>query len=244
MADIGTAPVWAAHRELASRHGFNGCWSAPIRDADERVLGAFAAYLVDENTALTQHLDLFDRMIRLAGIAIARKRDERALRQSEQRYRGLFENVIEGVYRATAEGRIEANGSVELCVAFSVRRPGPLDAALEVEPMVGKPLRLPVRANAVVPDVQVAQAAMAVGDAYIGSAARVPLTLHNPSSVGATLVCDLWEHPEFAIHLPRSAWNLSSTPTVPTASTARSVSVELRLAAISGSSSKLRRASR
>jgi diguanylate cyclase (GGDEF)-like protein/PAS domain S-box-containing protein len=108
MADIGTAPVWAAHRELASRHGFNGCWSAPIRDADERVLGAFAAYLADENTPLTQHLDLFDRMIRLAGIAIARKRDERALRQSEQRYRGLFEKVLDGVYQVSVDGRFIA----------------------------------------------------------------------------------------------------------------------------------------
>jgi PAS domain S-box-containing protein len=90
MADIGTAQVWAAHRELALRHGFHGCWSAPIRDADGRVLGAFATYLPAEKIALTHHLDLFDRMMQLAGIAIARKRDERALRLSERRYRGTL----------------------------------------------------------------------------------------------------------------------------------------------------------
>ena len=108
MADIGTAPVWAAHRDLAVRHGFQGCWSAPIRDADGRVLGAFATYLAAGKIALAHHLDLFDRMIRLAGIAIARKRDERALRHSEQRYRGLFEKVLDGVYQVSADGRFIA----------------------------------------------------------------------------------------------------------------------------------------
>jgi diguanylate cyclase (GGDEF)-like protein/PAS domain S-box-containing protein len=108
MADIGTAPVWAAHRELALLHGFHGCWSAPIRDADGRVLGAFATYLAAGKIALTHHLDLFDRMIRLAGIAIARKRDERALRRSESRYRGLFEKVLDGVYQVSIDGRFIA----------------------------------------------------------------------------------------------------------------------------------------
>jgi diguanylate cyclase (GGDEF)-like protein/PAS domain S-box-containing protein len=108
MADIGTARVWAAHREIARQHGFHGCWSAPIRDADGRVLGAFATYITSERVALTSQLDLFERLIRLAGIAIARKRDERALRHSEQRYRGLFEKVLDGVYQVSADGRFIA----------------------------------------------------------------------------------------------------------------------------------------
>lgn len=108
MADIGTAPVWAGHREMAVRHGFAGCWSAPIRDADGRVLGAFALYLRADAATITPHLDLFDRIIQLAGIAIARKRDERALRNSEQRYRGLFEKVLDGVYQVSVDGHFIA----------------------------------------------------------------------------------------------------------------------------------------
>jgi diguanylate cyclase (GGDEF)-like protein/PAS domain S-box-containing protein len=108
MADIGTAPVWAGHRELAARHGLDGCWSAPIRDADGRVLGAFAVYLASADTPIVQHFDLFDRIIQLVGIAIARKRDERALRNSERRYRGLFEKVLDGVYQVSVDGRFIA----------------------------------------------------------------------------------------------------------------------------------------
>lgn len=108
VADIGTAPTWAAQRELASVHGYAGCWSAPIRDADGRVLGAFAVYLSGRRMALTQYLDLFDRIIQLAGIAIGRKRAERALQLSERRYRGLFEKVLDGVYQVSTDGRFIA----------------------------------------------------------------------------------------------------------------------------------------
>jgi diguanylate cyclase (GGDEF)-like protein/PAS domain S-box-containing protein len=108
MANIGTAPVWAGHRALAARHGLAGCWSAPIRDADSRVLGAFAIYIEDGKVTLAQHLEMFDRLIQLAGIAIARKRAERALQASERRYRGLFEKVLDGVYQVSAEGRFIA----------------------------------------------------------------------------------------------------------------------------------------
>ena len=113
VADIGTSPMWARHREMAAAHGYAGCWSAPIRDADGRVLGAFAVYLAGGRMALTKYLELFDRIIQLAGIAIARKRAERALQLSERRYRGLFEKVLDGVYQVSSEGRfISCNPSL------------------------------------------------------------------------------------------------------------------------------------
>jgi diguanylate cyclase (GGDEF)-like protein/PAS domain S-box-containing protein len=114
VADIGTAPVWARHRELAVSHGYAGCWSTAIRDADGRVLGAFAIYLTDRGEiGLHRHLEMFDRITQLAGIAIGRKRAERALQLSERRYRGLFEKVLDGVYQVTVDGRfISCNPSL------------------------------------------------------------------------------------------------------------------------------------
>jgi diguanylate cyclase (GGDEF)-like protein/PAS domain S-box-containing protein len=108
VADIGTAPVWARHRELASTHGYDGCWSAPIRDADGRVLGAFAAYIKGKNVGLIKYFDLFERIIQLAAIALTRKRAERALQLSESRYRGLFEKVLDGVYHVSRDDRFVA----------------------------------------------------------------------------------------------------------------------------------------
>ena len=138
MADIGTAPVWAGHRAVAARYGYEGCWSAPIRDADGRVLGAFAVYHGKSDMGVMHHLDLFDRVIQLAGIAIARKRDERALRASERRYRGLFEKVLDGVYQVSMDGRfIACNPSLVQMLGYESEEElmaMPSTAALYVDP--------------------------------------------------------------------------------------------------------------
>jgi PAS domain S-box-containing protein len=104
MADMGTDPLWAKHRELAEEHGLRSCWSTPIRTSDERILGAFAVFYPQPEAPVTRSFDLFDRMTRLAGIAIERKQAEKTIRASEARFRGLFENVLDGVYQVAADG--------------------------------------------------------------------------------------------------------------------------------------------
>ena len=67
-----------------------------------------ALYFRQPRSPLKRDFELMARLTALAGIAIERMRAEEALRRSEARYRGLFENVIEGVYRATGDGRLES----------------------------------------------------------------------------------------------------------------------------------------
>jgi diguanylate cyclase (GGDEF)-like protein/PAS domain S-box-containing protein len=58
-------------------------------------------------------------MTQLAGIAIERRRSEDALRASEARYRGLFENVVEGVYQTSLAGRfLSANPALVTMLGF------------------------------------------------------------------------------------------------------------------------------
>lgn len=40
--DIETDPVWGDYRGLALQHGFRSCWSTPIRNRDDAVVGTFA----------------------------------------------------------------------------------------------------------------------------------------------------------------------------------------------------------
>ena len=109
-ADMGSDPLWSRYRELARHHGLEACWSTPIRSSDDRIVGALAVFYRDEKVRISQSFDLFDRMNRLTGIAIERKMAERAIRASESRFRGLFENVLDGVYQVSADGHfISAN---------------------------------------------------------------------------------------------------------------------------------------
>jgi len=110
MADMGSDPLWARHRELAESHGLRSSWSTPIRTSDNQVLGAFAVFYPQPEAPVIQSFELFDRMTRLTGIAIERKRAEKTIRASEARFRGLFENVLDGVYQVSADGEfISAN---------------------------------------------------------------------------------------------------------------------------------------
>ena len=58
------------------------------------------------NLVATFWLDLVTRLAQLAGIAIRRKQDETALRESEARFRSLFDNVVDGVYQAAPSGEL------------------------------------------------------------------------------------------------------------------------------------------
>jgi hypothetical protein len=40
--DIETDPVWGDYRGLALRHGFKSCWSTPIRNSNDVIVGTFA----------------------------------------------------------------------------------------------------------------------------------------------------------------------------------------------------------
>src|SRR5690606_28417289 len=44
VTDISTDPLWAPFRELAEPIGVRACWSSPIRDRQNRVIGTFAFY--------------------------------------------------------------------------------------------------------------------------------------------------------------------------------------------------------
>jgi FOG: GAF domain len=46
VTDIATDPLWAAYRDLALPHGLKACWSTPILDDQQNVLGTFAIYHV------------------------------------------------------------------------------------------------------------------------------------------------------------------------------------------------------
>ena len=102
--DIAAETGWGEHIEKIERHGVGAVWSFLINGAAGQVIGTLDVYVAESRAPTTDELDKLSRMARLAGIAIKREEDEERLRTSEARYRGLFENVVDGVYIASRDG--------------------------------------------------------------------------------------------------------------------------------------------
>jgi diguanylate cyclase (GGDEF)-like protein/PAS domain S-box-containing protein len=108
VAEIARDALWEHVRATALAASLRACWSTPIRASDGRMLGTVALYFKQPRSPIKRDFELMSRLAALAAIAIERKRSEEALRRSEARYRGLFENVVEGVYRTSVDGRFES----------------------------------------------------------------------------------------------------------------------------------------
>jgi diguanylate cyclase (GGDEF)-like protein/PAS domain S-box-containing protein len=106
VADIETDALWEFRREAARHASLRAAWSTPILASDGRVVGTFAVYRRQPGIPLSKDQELMSRMAQIAGIAIERRAAEDALRASEMKFRGLFESMMEGVYRTSREGRI------------------------------------------------------------------------------------------------------------------------------------------
>ncbi|HLT89964.1 MAG TPA: PAS domain S-box protein, partial [Woeseiaceae bacterium] len=102
--DRGSAPI----RQAAAEQGLAAVWSFPLSGQADRVIGTLDVYVEAARRPTTDELDRLGRLARLAGIAIKRRIDEERLVTSEARYRGLFENVVDGVYITSREGEIIA----------------------------------------------------------------------------------------------------------------------------------------
>jgi len=85
--DIATDSLWESYRPLAMKHGLRACWSTPIFDPKRRVLGTFAMYFREPRRPGPEDLRLIEMASHTAAIAIVKRREEDALRESEARLR-------------------------------------------------------------------------------------------------------------------------------------------------------------
>ena len=108
VADIRTDALWDFRRDPAIEAGLRAAWSAPIVASDGQLIGTFAVYRRQPGLPSARDHELISRMAQIAGIAVERRGAEDALRNSEAKFRGLFESVMEGVYQSSRDGRLLA----------------------------------------------------------------------------------------------------------------------------------------
>jgi diguanylate cyclase (GGDEF)-like protein len=80
VTDIMSDPLWEDYRAEAAPHGYRSRWTTPILAHDGNARGAFAMYSTTVRQPTPTEIHLIDVTIRIAGIAIERKRAEDKIR--------------------------------------------------------------------------------------------------------------------------------------------------------------------
>lgn len=98
VVDVTTDTLMCNHIDLLHEFGLRACWSTPVLATDGEVLATFAIYHRTPYQPQPRDEDLVATAVRLARIAIERRRAEEALRDSEARFRELAENLEDVFY--------------------------------------------------------------------------------------------------------------------------------------------------
>jgi PAS domain S-box-containing protein len=102
VSDIASDPKWAPAKDLAAKFGLHACWSVPIRDPNNRVLGTFAMYHRSPISPGTGELAIVRAGAHLAGNAIVRLTAEHKLQETVERLRLAEEVAGFGVWELDA----------------------------------------------------------------------------------------------------------------------------------------------
>ncbi len=133
VEEIATNPLWAVYRAAALPHGLHACWSTPIFDKQQRVLGTFAMYYRQPGLPQPAQLRLIDTATHTAAIAITHHRTETALKASQARLR----KMIDGLGPETFMGLLTTDGTVIEASLSALAAAG-----LQAADVLGKPVEL------------------------------------------------------------------------------------------------------
>jgi hypothetical protein len=100
------------------------------------------------------------------------------------------------------KGRIGAEQKMLFTVGFISHVEADFQADITVNIRGGKPLKMPVRACAKIPAIEIAEAGLDFGGITLGDSKTLSLTVYNHSDIPAKLILDIREYPEFEIILP------------------------------------------
>jgi two-component system phosphate regulon sensor histidine kinase PhoR len=114
-------PYWTEYRELAARAGLKACWSEPIISSSGELLGVFSMHYGEIRKPEEEDLDFMKTSAQLAAIAIEHKLAEETLRESENKFRTIFNNINDQLYIREPEGKsyLDVNQAVVNRLGYS-----------------------------------------------------------------------------------------------------------------------------
>lgn len=107
-------PYWTEYSELASEVGLKACWSEPIVSSSGEILGVFSMYYGEVHRPEKEDLEFMKTSAQLAAIAVEHKLAEETLKESENKFRTVFNNINDQLYIREPEGTsyIDVNQAV------------------------------------------------------------------------------------------------------------------------------------
>ena len=116
-----TGPHCAAVRAAFHQAGFASGWVHPVQASGGEVLGLIGMHFPGRAAALDADRQMLAQMARIAALAIERDRAARGLRDSEQRYRSLFDHATEAIVVLRGDQPLLANAAAERLAGRSLR---------------------------------------------------------------------------------------------------------------------------
>jgi PAS domain S-box-containing protein len=86
VADIEQDPRWADYLEMAYKEGVKACWSFPIMDSHNRVIGTFAIYYKRIKLPTPEEENTLERAKNLLMVILENKLSVEAVKSSNQKY--------------------------------------------------------------------------------------------------------------------------------------------------------------
>ncbi|WP_255336979.1 GAF domain-containing protein [Methanosarcina sp. KYL-1] len=98
-------PYWTEYREFAAGAGLKACWSEPIISSAGELLGVFSMYYGEVHRPEKEDLDFMKINAQLAAIAVEHKLAEETLKESENKFRTVFNNINDQLYIREPDGK-------------------------------------------------------------------------------------------------------------------------------------------
>ena len=76
VEDIATDPLWKDYKSYALVEGLRSCWSTPIFNSHEELLGTFALYYTEARKPTDHDLELIEEIVEVTESAIEARKDD------------------------------------------------------------------------------------------------------------------------------------------------------------------------
>jgi GAF domain-containing protein len=118
VEDIANDPLWENYRDFALPHGLRACWSTPICDDENRIIGSFAMYYAVPRLPTPPERSMTKTATLLASNIIVHARSQAQLIDRASRLDQKSQELAASEARARAV-RAEADHAVESARAFA-----------------------------------------------------------------------------------------------------------------------------